>query len=145
MKVLLAIDNSEFGRAALRMVAAQMDPSKQQVRLLTVLEPIIPLAYTETPLVYGPRMDAMIRDRAKSAESFLRGAAKSLRARGFKVSSSVQEGDIRQEILRVAKTWNAKLIVLGSHSRKGMSRVVLGSVSEFVARHAACSVQIVRK
>jgi nucleotide-binding universal stress UspA family protein len=145
MKILLAIDKSEYGRAALRMVGTQHDPSKHQIRILTVLEPLIPLAYTETPMVYGPRLDAMLRDRTKSAKSLLDRAATELRDKGFSVTTALREGDTRREIVQEAEKWRAKLIVVGSHSRKGMTRMVLGSVSEYVARHAHCSVEIVRR
>jgi nucleotide-binding universal stress UspA family protein len=47
-------------------------------------------------------------------------------------------------ILDTAAKWHADLIVIGSHGRKGLDRFLLGSVSEAVARHAPCSVQIVR-
>lgn len=47
-------------------------------------------------------------------------------------------------ILDCATEWRADLIVVGSHGRKGVTRFVLGSVSEAVARHAHCSVEIAR-
>jgi nucleotide-binding universal stress UspA family protein len=53
-------------------------------------------------------------------------------------------GDARQVILDEAQEWPADLVVLGSHGRTGMKRVLLGSVSDSVSRHARCSVQIVR-
>jgi nucleotide-binding universal stress UspA family protein len=145
MKILLAIDDSDFGEAAMRMVVAQNVPSRTQVRIVTVLEPIVPLAFTEAPMAYGPQLDMMLSDRRKKAKSVLERAAKKLRAKGFRVSTELREGDVRREIVQAAERSRAKLIVLGSHSRKGLSRVVLGSVSEYVARHAHCSVQIVRK
>lgn len=46
--------------------------------------------------------------------------------------------------LEQASKWGADLIVLGSHGRKGLKHFLLGSVSETVARHAICSVEIVR-
>lgn len=145
MRILLAVDDSEFGAAALRMLAAQHDPKKHQVRILTVLEPIVPLAYAESPMAYGPRLDAMLRDRARKAAKLLRRAAQALRGKGFRATTELREGDVRAEILSAARKWRAKLIVLGSHGRHGLARVVLGSVSEHVARHAPCSVEIVRK
>lgn len=42
------------------------------------------------------------------------------------------------------RTWNADLIMLGSHGKRGLDRFLLGSVSEAVSRHAPCSVEIVR-
>jgi nucleotide-binding universal stress UspA family protein len=45
----------------------------------------------------------------------------------------------RPVILDESKTWNADLIVLGSHGRHGIERVLNGSVAEYVAKYAACS------
>lgn len=144
MKILLAIDDSSFGEAALRMLAAQHAAQPHQIRILTVLEPIVPLSFAETPMVYGPRLDEMVRDRAKASAKLLRSAAAKLRGKGFRVSTVMREGDVRREIVQEAEKWKARLIVLGSHSRHGIARVLLGSVSEYVARHAPCSVEIVR-
>ena len=48
-------------------------------------------------------------------------------------------------ILSSAEEWRADLVVMGSHGRRGFDRIVLGSVSETVALHAKCSVELVRK
>jgi len=56
----------------------------------------------------------------------------------------VTENEIRIGILDAAREWRADLIVLGSRGEKGLRRFLLGSVAEFVARHAPCSVLIVR-
>jgi nucleotide-binding universal stress UspA family protein len=47
-------------------------------------------------------------------------------------------------ILNEAESWQADLIVVGSHGRSGFDRVVMGSVSEAVALHATCSVEVIR-
>ena len=46
-------------------------------------------------------------------------------------------------IVQTAKTWQADLIILGSHQRKGIQELMLGSVSNYVMHHASCSVMIV--
>jgi len=56
----------------------------------------------------------------------------------------VEPGDARDAILEAAKVCSADLVVLGSHGRRGLSRLVLGSVAEDIARRAACPVLIVR-
>jgi nucleotide-binding universal stress UspA family protein len=71
-------------------------------------------------------------------------AAQLLRAKGLNVSTVGEEGDPKTRIIDHAAEWHADLIVLGSHGRKGFDRFLLGSVSEAVARHASCSVEIVR-
>jgi nucleotide-binding universal stress UspA family protein len=71
-------------------------------------------------------------------------AAEMLRSAGFKVTSSVEEGDARSVILDRAATWDTDLIMVGSHGRTGLVELLMGSVSEAVSRHAGCSVEIVR-
>ena len=88
-------------------------------------------------------MAARLKQRERAKE-FVAYATRKLEGTGFKVSSSIEEGDARSVILREAEAWDADLIVLGSHGRTGLVRFLIGSVSEAVARHARCSVQIVR-
>lgn len=57
--------------------------------------------------------------------------------------ASVQLGDPREVIVRVAKELPADLVVLGSHGRRGLARVLLGSVAEEVVRLAPCPVLVV--
>jgi nucleotide-binding universal stress UspA family protein len=56
----------------------------------------------------------------------------------------LEGGDPATEIARAAQEWPADIIVMGSHGRGGISRVLLGSVAEQVVRHAPCPVLVVR-
>lgn len=56
----------------------------------------------------------------------------------------VLSGSPASEIVKAAKEWTADLIVIGSHGRGGIPRALLGSVAEWVMRHAPCPVLIVR-
>ena len=67
-----------------------------------------------------------------------------LRSKGLKVTTTVEQGDPKSKIIEAASKWHADLIVVGSHGRKGLEHFLLGSVSDAVARHAGCSVEIVR-
>ena len=60
------------------------------------------------------------------------------------VKSIFTEGDPGHEIVRVAEELNADLIVLGTHGYCGWKRFTLGSVAEFVVRHAPCAVLTIR-
>jgi nucleotide-binding universal stress UspA family protein len=53
-------------------------------------------------------------------------------------------GHPKEVILDEAEKWDADLIVVGSHGYRGWQRFLLGSVSQAIASHAPCSVQIVR-
>lgn len=63
---------------------------------------------------------------------------------GLWVSRRLEEGDPVAEILEVARETNADLIVMGTHGRRGLSRLLMGSVAEQVMRRAACPVLTVR-
>jgi nucleotide-binding universal stress UspA family protein len=80
------------------------------------------------------------------AQEAVETARKILIAGNVKVLDSKQApvGDPRVLTLDHAKEWGADLIVLGSHSRRGLDRMLMGSVSEAVARHAHCSVEVIR-
>jgi nucleotide-binding universal stress UspA family protein len=62
---------------------------------------------------------------------------------GVPISSRLVEGYPDEGVLREAKEWQADLIVIGSHGRRGLSHVLLGSVAEKVIRHASCPVLVV--
>jgi nucleotide-binding universal stress UspA family protein len=89
---------------------------------------------------YAPELE----DQKKPAGVLVERSAKELRSAGFKVDTTVEVGDIRARIIDSAAEWGADLIVVGSHGQSGIQRFLLGSVAEFVARHAKCSVEIVR-
>jgi nucleotide-binding universal stress UspA family protein len=56
----------------------------------------------------------------------------------------VRVGAPAKVVLQVARDWSAQLIVVGSHSRAGVERALLGSVADEISRHASCPVLIVR-
>jgi quercetin dioxygenase-like cupin family protein len=56
----------------------------------------------------------------------------------------VAEGDAAEEILRLSEAISCDLIVMGSHGRTGLARLLTGSVAEHVLRKATCPVQIVK-
>jgi nucleotide-binding universal stress UspA family protein len=59
---------------------------------------------------------------------------------GIRTERRFQEGDSVAEILRVAQDINADLIVMGTHGRTGLARLLMGSVAEQVVRQASCPV-----
>lgn len=143
MKVLLSIDGSQFSEAAVKAVMEQSRPHDTEVRVLHVVEPP-PLLVTREMGGYNPDLETAWEKELKTAEALVERAAEKLRSKGFKVSTLVEQGEPRSRIIDLASAWNADLIVIGSHGRKGLDRFLMGSVSEAVARHARCSVEIVR-
>jgi nucleotide-binding universal stress UspA family protein len=144
MKILLATDGSKFSEAAARTVASHFRAEGTEVRVLQVVEPLVFSNPPEMAAGYAPEMGARLQEELKLAKESTAGMAECLRQRGLKADSRVAENEIRSGILDVAQDWQADLIVLGSHGEKGLRKFLLGSVSEFVARHARCSVLVVR-
>jgi nucleotide-binding universal stress UspA family protein len=145
MKILLAIDDSKFSQAAVQMVMGQNSPRKTAVRVLHVVEPLEAPYYPElsTP-PYPTNLSDINKGRMKAGRDLVEQVLKELRAAGFKADGSVRAGHVRTLVVDVAKKWHADLIAVGSHGRKGLKRILLGSVSDHIARHAHCSVEIVR-
>ena len=139
MKILVAIDDSEFSDVVPRAVVAQFRPENTEVRVLHVLQPIAPAPPQMAP-GYAPELDA----QKKPATELVERIGQQMRSAGFKVATTVEVGDTREKIIDDASDWGADLIVVGSHGRSSIQRFLLGSVAEFVARHAKCSVEIVR-
>ena len=52
------------------------------------------------------------------------------------------EGSPEKEILKIAKEWGADLIIMGSHQHSGLSRLLSGSVTEYIIRHAGVPVML---
>jgi len=147
MKILLAIDGSPCSEVAVEEVARRPWPPDTQARIISVVEP-------PAPLVAEPYMGAtgyfeeVERLKKQQAESVVAQAAVVLRegegTRSVLVSTEVITGSPKRTIVEEAEGLGADLIVVGSHGYHTWERMLLGSVSQSVAAHARCSVEIVR-
>jgi nucleotide-binding universal stress UspA family protein len=143
MKILLAVDDSKFSEAAVQAVAARNWAEEVEVHVLHVVEPALFSVGGEMG-AYISDIEAVREARINLARELVARVARTLRVAGLSAGATVEEGDPKTKIMECAAKWHADLIVVGSHGRKGLQRLVLGSVSEAVARHASCSVEIVR-
>lgn len=149
MKILLAIDDSAGSATALRAVADQAIHENAEVKVLNVVQPpSAPAKFAVAaagqmagyPASFTPELEI----ESKEAHALVEKAVKELERSGVKVAGSVEFGNPKSVIVDTAAQWGADLIVVGAHGRTALERFLIGSVSEAVARHAACSVEIVR-
>ncbi|HYL38729.1 MAG TPA: universal stress protein [Bryobacteraceae bacterium] len=147
MKILLATDGSECSLGAARSIASRPWPAGSEVRVVSVVE-LSPAwfrkpypAYLDSKAMEDLRAEAMQRAQEAVAASEQLLAEAGMRESGTVL---VPVASAAKMILKEAAEWGADLIVAGSHGRRGISRLMLGSVSEPVALHAGCSVEIVR-
>jgi nucleotide-binding universal stress UspA family protein len=146
MNILLATDGSEHSAAAVDEVVRRHPPAGTRVRVISVFEPPY---FPQTYPLGGMDMslyEEMQKGGREEARSAVEKAASELRERGRKlnVTTEVLAGSPKRVILEDAETFGADLIVVGSHGRGTLERFLLGSVSQAVALHAKCSVEIVR-
>ena len=107
----------------------------------------IPMEASSLAAIYpASLLEELIAAARTRAEDGARAVRKILSevAPGARVETLMPTGDPRELILDTAKAWPADLIVLGSHGLGGFDRFLMGSVSESVAVHAHCSVEVVR-
>lgn len=147
MRILVAIDGSEHSEAAVDEIAHRHSPADSEVRVISVVNPPMPLSAESlaTSAGYHGELEKIERERArraiKKAAARLR---KSLEGGSVKITTKVLSGSPKRVILEEAEAFGADLIVVGSHGHGMLERFLLGSVSQAVALHAKCSVEIVR-
>lgn len=139
MKILVGVDDSKFSGDLSRAIVTQFRTENTEILVLHVLQPVGPAPPQMDP-GYAPELEG----EKRPAHALVERIAKELRNAGFKADTAVEVGDVREGIIDSAEEWRADLIVVGSHGQSGIQRFLLGSVAEFVARHARSSVEIVR-
>jgi nucleotide-binding universal stress UspA family protein len=143
VRILLTIDNSQYSEAATREVSKRPWPARSIVRVLSVAEPL-PVPASELWYDNQGNLRDAEREIRKDVMALTEAVAAKLRHKNLKVESVVRDGHPRTTIVDEARKWSADLIVMGSHGRTGLLRLLLGSVAEYVVSHAPCSVEVVR-
>jgi nucleotide-binding universal stress UspA family protein len=142
-RVLVADDIGPGGIAAIEATEGMFDPESARVLVLHVIDPG-PLVYTgvsewgwapppSIPLGNDTRVIAELEKRATR-----------LRKKGFQVECLVANGSPAIVIARIAQKWRAKAVVLATHRRTALARLVIGSTAEAVVRSAPCPVLTVK-
>jgi nucleotide-binding universal stress UspA family protein len=146
MKILVAVDSSDFGNAAANSVATRPWPANSEVKIISVMEPFQPYLAEVWAVSdnFYEEMDKSIKAQATNAIEKALEYFQAANQSDLTVSKEIIKGHPNNAILDEAEAWGADLIVLGSHGYTGLKRMLLGSVSQAVASHAKCSVEIVR-
>jgi len=144
MKVLVATDGSDLSVAAAHR-AFELLGALTDVTVLAVL--------TEVPgndpagvanVVSSPLEERQSwEDETIAAQEVIRATVAEVQ--GATVATRVEVGDAGRMIVWVAEQIGADVVVVGSHGRGALTRIVSGSVSEYVVHHAPCPVLVVRK
>ena len=137
-RILCPVDFSEASRNAVRYAHEFAKGMGSSLVLLNVVEPR-PMA-VDMSLSYVP----LEEDLEKAAREDLEEIIKVEREMGVEVEADVEIGTPSEVIIEKARERDVSLIILGSHGKTGLSRLLMGSVAESVVRKATCPVLIVK-
>ena len=141
-RILVPTDFSKFSDNAIKYAVAFAEKFSAELIVLHVVQDMalfIPEAVLMTPVMTPP-----VEQFAAAARAALEKVVKDMNLTGLKVQTEVTQGVPFNEIVRMARTKNVDLIVMGTHGHTGLAHMLLGSVAEKVVRKAPCPVLTVR-
>ena len=147
MKILLAIDGSNYSKIAIEEVANRVFPVKSEINIICVYKKMTQLLEMDPMGVLREYYAELDQGALKSARSITGDALGIIRDQNPELILKAFEigGSPKSIILEVAETLGVDLIIVGSQGHGTVEGFLLGSVSQSVALHAKCSVEVVRK
>jgi nucleotide-binding universal stress UspA family protein len=141
-RIMVAVDGSDTAERGLQEALALARDQKARLAIAHVIDIVVVNGAEDFSETY---MDNL-RDFARET---LEKARKSAQAAG--IEAEVQSPEIvtsgyhvADKIAELARDWKADLLVVGTHGRRGVSRLLLGSVAERIVRMAPCALLLVR-
>jgi len=147
-RIMVPIDGSSPSRRGLEEAIMLARDQKARLCVLHVVDQsIVTQSFDGTALMPASYVEDITKGLTTSGKRLLARAEAKARARRVKVEARLLETlgrRVADVIVREARKWRADVIVLGTHGRRGFSRVVLGSDAELVVREAPVPVLLVR-
>jgi len=142
-RILVPLDGSETGEAAIPYTEALTSALGAELVLLQVVEP--PVITASLPEVGAPYPVPVDDERRKtSAITYLDGIGKPLQEKGLKISSAIDTGSAADQIIDYAQANAIDLIAMSTHGRSGIGRWVFGSVTDKVLHAGDTAVLVIR-
>ncbi len=142
-KILVAVDGSETSTRGLNEAIRLAKIHGSQLRLVHIVNEFI-LDVTYSPGLYPENLIESLRRGGKAILEAALAAAQSAGAKADSVMLESIGGVPADFILAQAKDWKADLIVMGTHGRRGLLRLALGSNADLVVRGATMPVMLIR-
>jgi len=141
-RILVPVDGSATSARGVAEAIKLAQDARAKLLLLHVVEEYAILGIPEAGASIGPVLDALKRaGRATLAK--IERSARRLGARPETMLIEDFSGRVANAVVDQAKRWRADLIVMGTHGRRGLDRMFLGSDAELVARHSPVPVLLV--
>lgn len=142
-RILVPVDGSATAARGLREALRLAKDQHALIRLVHVVDETMILGTAEAGVDMGPLLAGL----AKNGRALLQRARRKAEKSGFRVETALYESvgaAAADAILRDAKKWRADIIVAGTHGRRGVRRLVLGSDAEQIVRLSPVPVLLVR-
>lgn len=143
MKIMIGVDGSPHSRAAVDCVRRMTWPAGSTIQVLSVARPAVAVA-AEAFVPPATFVGEIYTEAVRFHQEIAAGVERDLQGTGLDTEAMVMNGDPRIELVEAARAWDADLVVLGSHGRTGLARLLMGSVAAYVVAHAPCSVLVVK-
>lgn len=141
--LLVPVDGSSTSRQSIEKAIAIAEAFKSEVTVIYVIDPY---AFTGVGTDFSYGQAEYLSAATAEANEAIEAAKKAFQDHGISVDASIVEGHaIYRGILETAESVNADLLIMGSHGRRGLEKLVLGSVTAQVLSHAHLPVLVVRE
>jgi nucleotide-binding universal stress UspA family protein len=137
-KILIAVDSSPHAMHAAKWGFALAHQLKATIALLFVVDRNKEVVNADLGITPEQSETVLLKQAEETIEQLIKMYAVSEEVLRF-----TPEGFPRKEIINMAKEWEADLIVMGTHGRSGLVNLVMGSVAEYVIKHATVPVMVV--
>jgi nucleotide-binding universal stress UspA family protein len=144
MRVLFGVDESEFSKEAVRFARSIGWPAGSHALVLSIVRTDV-YAFGEFYAPAAVELESLWEEEDQRASDLAEATVRELQAAGLPAEKLVLRGDPRFVLVDAARDRGADLLVIGSHGRSGLSKLVLGSVASHVVTHAPCSVLVVKR
>ncbi len=141
-RILVPVDGSPTSMAGLKEALRLAKNQHAKLCLLHVVDETIVFSTPEG----GINMEPILEDMKRGGKQLLQRAEKLALAQGVKPESDLRESvgaRVADAITWQAKRWRADLIVMGTHGRRGVNRMLMGSDAELVVRNVSVPVLLV--
>lgn len=145
-RILIAVTNDELAERVIGTGSALAGALGARLALVHIVDLAAASAAAATPVDIGVA-PTVIQEVVEAEEETGKALLDHLAAQfpRDRVETLLREGTPVEEAVAAAAEWGADLLVVGTHGRGGLQRLVLGSVAEGVLRHAHCPVLVVPK
>lgn len=139
-RIAVALDGSECSMQAFDLALQLAGSVGAEIGVCSVVDPVV-VAGSAPP---SPAMELVVRDMETSARRLVTEAVERARQAGLVASGQTRSGVPAYEVIKYAEHFHADLIVMGTHGRKGVKHLLMGSVAEMILRESAIPVLVIR-